>query len=63
MWRSCRLVLVSILTNTGYSPEVKPCGPGPIVDRPAGFGTTRDGILIPQYENGDGDWLAPAKEQ
>jgi len=57
------IVFISILVYNGYSPEVKQRGAGLIVDRLAALGIKRDNILISLYENGDGDWLAPAKEQ
>ncbi|WP_375388271.1 tautomerase family protein [uncultured Amnibacterium sp.] len=56
------LVLVQILAFTGYSPEVKQRGAVLVVDRLAALGIKRDDILIALSENGDGDWLAPAKE-
>ena len=57
------IVFISILAYNGYSPEVKQRGAELIVDRLAALGIKRDDILISLYENGDGDWLAPSKEQ
>ena len=57
------IVFISILAYTGYSPEVKQRGADLIVERLAALGIKRDNILISLYENGDGDWLAPSKEQ
>lgn len=56
------IVFVRILAYTGYSPETKQRGANLIVDRLAELGIKRDNILIALTENGDGDWLAPAKE-
>jgi hypothetical protein len=57
------IVFISILAYNGYSPEVKQRGAELIVERLAALGIKRDDILISLYENGDGDWLAPAKEK
>jgi hypothetical protein len=57
------IVFIQILAFTGYSPEVKQRGATLVVDRLAALGIKRDDILIALSENGDGDWLAPAKEQ
>jgi hypothetical protein len=56
------IVFVQILAYNGYSPEVKQRGANLIVERLAALGIKRDDILIALTENGDGDWLAPAKE-
>ena len=56
------IVFVQILAFNGYSPEVKQRGATLIVERLAALGIKRDDILIALTENGDGDWLAPAKE-
>jgi Tautomerase enzyme len=56
------IVFVQILAFSGYSPEVKQRGATLIVERLAALGIQRDEILIALTENGDGDWLAPAKE-
>lgn len=56
------IVFVQILAYTGYSPEVKQRGAGLVADRLAALGIKRDDILIAISDNGDGDWLAPAKE-
>jgi hypothetical protein len=56
------IVFIQILAFNGYSPEVKQRGAGLIADRLAELGIKRDNILIALAENGDGDWLAPAKE-
>lgn len=56
------ILFIQILAYTGYSPEVKQRGANLIVDRVAELGIKRDNILIALSENGDGDWLAPAKE-
>jgi hypothetical protein len=56
------IVFIDILAFTGYSPEVKQRGASLIVDRLSALGVKRDDILIAIHENGDGDWLAPAKE-
>ncbi|GAA2073856.1 hypothetical protein GCM10009840_04040 [Pseudolysinimonas kribbensis] len=56
------IILIQILAFTGYSPEVKQRGAALIADRIAALGLRRDDVLIALSENGDGDWLAPAKE-
>jgi hypothetical protein len=55
------IIFIQILAFNGYSAEVKQRGAALIVDRLAALGIKRDNILIALYENGDGDWLAPAK--
>jgi len=56
------IVFIQILAYNGYTPEVKQRGAGLVVDRLAALGIKRDDILIALHENGDGDWLSPAKE-
>lgn len=56
------IVFVQVLAFTGYSPEVKQRGAALVVERLAALGIKRDDVLIAISENGDGDWLAPAKE-
>ncbi len=56
------IVFVQILAFTGYTSETKQRGAALVVDRLADLGIKRDDILIAVTENGDGDWLAPAKE-
>ena len=56
------IVFVQILAYNGYSPETKQRGATLVVERLAALGIKRDNILIALSENGDGDWLAPAKE-
>ncbi|WP_426625651.1 tautomerase family protein [Leifsonia sp. McL0607] len=57
------IVFIDILAYNGYSPEAKQRGAELIVERLAALGIQRDDILISLHENGDGDWLAPSKEQ
>jgi len=57
------IVFIDILVYNGYSAEVKQRGAALIVERLAALGIKRDDILISLHENGDGDWLAPSKEQ
>jgi hypothetical protein len=57
------IVFVQILAFTGYSPEVKQRGANLLADRLSALGIKRDDILIALSENGDGDWLAPEKEE
>lgn len=57
------IVVIQILAFTGYSPEIKQRGANLVADRLAALGIKRDNILIALSENGDGDWLAAAKEQ
>ncbi|MCC2321493.1 tautomerase family protein [Cellulomonas xiejunii] len=56
------VVIIQILAYNGYTPEVKQRGAALVVDRLAALGIPRDHVLIAITENGDGDWLAPAKE-
>jgi hypothetical protein len=56
------IVFVQILAFNGYTPETKQRGANLIVERLSTLGIKRDNILISLSENGDGDWLAPAKE-
>ena len=56
------IVFIQILAYTGYSPEIKQRGASLVVDRLESLGIERDHILIAINENGDGDWLAPAKK-
>jgi hypothetical protein len=56
------IVFVQILVFTGYDPATKQRGAALVADRLADLGIKRDDILIALIENGDGDWLAPAKE-
>jgi hypothetical protein len=56
------IIFVQILAYNGYSPEIKQRGAELIVERLSALGIKRDDILIAINENGDGDWLAPAKE-
>jgi hypothetical protein len=56
------IIFIQILAFTGYSPEVKQRGAGLIVDGLVTLGIKRDNILIALTENGDGDWLAPARD-
>ncbi|WP_260312186.1 tautomerase family protein [Rathayibacter sp. PhB185] len=56
------IVFIHILAFHGYSAEVKQRGANLVADRLAALGIKRDDILIALSENGDGDWLAPAKE-
>jgi hypothetical protein len=57
------IVFIQILAFNGYSPAVKQRGANLIVDGLSALGIKRDDILIALSENGDGDWLAPAKEE
>lgn len=57
------IVFIQILAYNGYTPEVKQRGAALIVERLAALGIKRDNILIALSENGDGDWLAPSKDQ
>jgi hypothetical protein len=57
------IVFIDILAYNGYTPEIKQRGAELIVERLAALGIRRDNILISIHENGDGDWLAPSKEQ
>lgn len=56
------IVFVQILAFHGYTPAHKQRGAALVVDRLVEVGIKRDDILIALTENGDGDWLAPAKE-
>jgi len=56
------IVFVEILAFNGYSPQQKQRGAELVADRLAALGIRRDDVLIALHENGDGDWLAPAKE-
>jgi len=56
------IVFVQILAFNGYTPEQKQDAATEVVARLAALGIKRDDILIALTENGDGDWLAPAKE-
>lgn len=56
------IVFVQILAFNGYSPDQKQQAAALVVERLVGLGIKRDNVLIALTENGDGDWLAPAKE-
>lgn len=56
------IVFVQITAFAGYSPEVKQRGASLVVGQLAALGLRRDDILIAITENGEGDWLTPAKE-
>ena len=56
------IIFVQILAFTGYTPDQKQEAATEVVKRLAALGIKRDNILIALTENGDGDWLAPAKE-
>ena len=56
------VVVIQVLAFHGYSAEVKQRGAALVVDNLAALGIPRDHVLLAITENGDGDWLAPAKE-